>query len=289
MTAITPANIRIVPAQRTVEGGGFVVHRPFPVAGLSEFDPILLIDEMGPVSYGPGEAIGAPDHPHRGFETVTYMIDGAMEHEDSHGHRGAIRSGDVQWMTAGSGIIHSEMPAREIMERGGRMHGFQIWVNLPKSEKMLQPRYQEYAAAQLPVISEAGRWVRVIAGEVAGKRSPIETTAPTTLLHVKLDAGAAGEFAIPRGANAIVYTIAGAGSVEQAALAAHQVALIGDAPETLHVGGGAQGFEGLILAGMPIREPIARYGPFVMNTRAEIQRAFDDYQSGRFGSIAREG
>src|SRR5579875_350973 len=127
-------SIRIVPAQRFVGGGGFVVHRPFPVQGLSYVDPFLLIDEMGPAEYRPGEAIGAPDHPHRGFETVTYMIDGAMEHEDSHGHRGAIRSGDVQWMTAGAGVIHSEMPAHDIVERGGKMHGFQIWVNLPREK-----------------------------------------------------------------------------------------------------------------------------------------------------------
>ncbi|MGH7684664.1 MAG: pirin family protein, partial [Vulcanimicrobiaceae bacterium] len=144
-------SLKIVPAQRFTEGGGFVVHRPFPVPGLSYVDPFLLIDEMGPADYGPGEAIGAPDHPHRGFETVTYMIQGAMEHEDSHGHRGAIRSGDVQWMTAGAVVIHSEMPAREVMERGGKMHGFQIWVNLPRAKKMSQPRYQEYAGENLPV------------------------------------------------------------------------------------------------------------------------------------------
>src|SRR5271170_300419 len=162
------SSITVVPTQVQLEGGGFKIRRAFPVAGLSYFDPILLIDEMGPVTYGPGEGIGAPDHPHRGFETVTYIIEGAMEHEDSHGHRGTIRNGDVQWMTAGAGVIHSEMPAADILANGGRMHGFQIWVNLPKALKMAPPRYQEYGSAQLPVVQGNGTWVRVIAGEVDG-------------------------------------------------------------------------------------------------------------------------
>ena len=157
--------IRVVPAQQLTEGAGFIVHRPFPVAGIPAFDPFLLIDEMGPVDYAPGAAVGAPDHPHRGFETVTYIIEGAMQHEDSYGHRGVIRSGDVQWMTAGAGVIHSEMPTEEIMRSGGRMHGFQIWVNLPRDKKMMQPRYQEYPASALPVVNEPGRWARIIAGE----------------------------------------------------------------------------------------------------------------------------
>src|SRR5690349_17969863 len=141
--------MRIVPAQQVTEGGGFVVRRPFPVQGLSHVDPFLLIDEMGPVDYAPGKAVGAPDHPHRGFETVTYLLEGGMEHEDSHGHRGSLRPGDVQWMTAGAGVIHSELPSSEMIRSGGRMHGFQIWVNLPKRLKMVQPRYQEYNASQL--------------------------------------------------------------------------------------------------------------------------------------------
>lgn len=282
-------HVRIVPAQRFTEGGGFVVHRPFPVPGLSYFDPFLLIDEMGPVDYGPGEAIGAPDHPHRGFETVTYMIDGAMEHEDSHGHRGSLRNGDVQWMTAGSGVIHSEMPAEEILERGGHMHGFQIWVNLPRELKLTKPRYQEFAANGLPVISGDGRWIRVIAGDVEGHRSPIETTHPSTLLHVKLDPLARTDLAIAPGSNAIVHTISGNGKVDGTALHEHDVALIESAPTTLHLWAEASGFEALILAGIPLREPVARYGPFVMNTRDEIEQAFRDLQDGRFGEIAREG
>jgi redox-sensitive bicupin YhaK (pirin superfamily) len=279
--------IRIVPAQQFAEGGGFIVHRPFPVNGLSYFDPFLLIDEMGPVNYGPGEAIGAPDHPHRGFETVTYIMDGAMQHEDSHGHRGEIRSGDVQWMTAGKGVIHSEMPAPDMMKDGGKMHGFQIWVNLPRDQKMAQPRYQEYSSATLPSYEKDGRWVRVIAGEADGYRSPIETTVPTTLLHVKLQPGRDATFAIAPGSNAIVHTIEGSGSVEGKALKQYDVALIEDAPLELHVHGGDAGIEALVLAGVPLHEPVARYGPFVMNTTDELQRAFDDFRAGHFGEIAR--
>jgi redox-sensitive bicupin YhaK (pirin superfamily) len=281
------STIRIVPAQQLREGGGFLVQRPFPVAGLSYFDPFLLIDEMGPVDYGPGEAVGAPDHPHRGFETVTYMIDGAMEHEDSHGHRGAIRGGDVQWMTAGSGVIHSEMPAADILKGGGKMHGFQIWVNLPKDKKLSQPRYQEYGRDKLPEYRENGRWVRVIAGEADGRRSPIETTVPTTMLHVRLEPNAAAVFDIAPGSNAIVHAIAGSGSVLDRALNEHEVALVEGAPTKIALTAGAAGLELLLLAGVPLHEPVARYGPFVMNTREEVQRAFEDFQAGRFGEIAR--
>jgi len=287
MDTETRSRTRVIPTQQTVEGGGFRIRRPFPVAGLSHLDPILLIDEMGPVVYGPGEAVGAPDHPHRGFETVTYLIDGAMEHEDSHGHRGMLRPGDVQWMTAGAGVIHSEMPAREILEAGGRVHGFQIWLNLPKTLKLSTPRYQEYKSGQLPVVISAGRWIRVIAGELEGQRSPIETTIPSTMLHVKLDRGASTDVAIPPGSNAVVHLIDGGGTVGTDLLVDHQAALIEHAPATLNLTAGRDGLEVLVIAAMPIGEPVARYGPFVMNTRAELEQAFADYQAGRFGEIAR--
>src|SRR3984957_7849280 len=232
------SSITVVPTQVALEGGGFQIRRAFPVAGLSYFDPILLIDEMGPVNYGPGEAIGAPDHPHRGFETVTYIIEGAMEHEDSHGHRGALRPGDVQWMTAGAGVIHSEMPAPEILRDGGRMHGFQIWVNLPKAQKLATPRYQEYASASLPVVTGPGTWARVIAGELGGVRSPIETTIPTTMVHVKLDAGAVLALPVAPGSNAIVHTIAGEGRIADTPLGDHRAALIANAPPVLELTAG---------------------------------------------------
>ncbi|MBV8600546.1 MAG: pirin family protein [Candidatus Eremiobacteraeota bacterium] len=279
---------RIVPAQRFVEGGGFVVHRPFPVEALSYVDPFLLIDEMGPVKYAPGEAIGAPDHPHRGFETVTYIIDGEMEHEDSHGHRGAIRSGDVQWMTAGAGVIHSEMPSATMQQNGGLMHGFQIWVNLPKALKMTQPRYQEYTSAQLPIVQDEDRWIRIIAGTVGDVRSPIETTVPTTMLHFKLRPHTTTSFAIEPGSNAIVHTIGGAATVEGKAIGSHQDAVLENTAASVSVTATDQGFDGLLLAGLPLREPVARYGPLVMNSIDEVQAAFADFRAGKFGEIARE-
>src|SRR3954467_3834583 len=171
---------KIVTAHRQTEGGGFVVRRPFPGADVESVDPFLLLDEMGPVDYAPGEAVGAPDHPHRGFETVTYVLEGEMEHEDSAGHRGKLGPGDVQWMTAGAGIIHSEEPSQRIREQGGRIHGFQIWVNLPKSLKMSRPRYQEISAAKIPLGRSADGLaeVRVIAGEALGARAVIDTHIP---------------------------------------------------------------------------------------------------------------
>ncbi|MFN2450401.1 MAG: pirin family protein [Candidatus Baltobacteraceae bacterium] len=279
--------MRIVPAPQQIEGGGFVVRRPFPVHGLSYVDPFLLIDEMGPVEYAPGKAIGAPDHPHRGFETVTYLLSGGMEHEDSHGHRGALRPGDVQWMTAGAGVIHSELPSSEMLERGGRMHGFQIWVNLPARLKMATPRYQEYAAQQLPFVETSGAHVRIIAGEYGGRRSPIETTVPTTMLHVNLDAGASAAFAIAPRSNAIVHAISGSAAVQGKQLPEHNAALFEPSPGVLDVSANEGRFEALVLAAVPLGEPVARYGPFVMNTADELQQAFEDFQAGRFGEIAR--
>ena len=280
--------LSVVPAPQVVEGGGFVVRRPFPAHGISYVDPFLLIDEMGPVEYAPGKAIGAPDHPHRGFETVTYIIDGQMEHEDSHGHRGSIRSGDVQWMTAGAGVIHSEMPSQEMLDRGGRMHGFQIWINLPREKKMSQPRYQEYNGGDLPLVEDDGRWIRVIAGEAYGRKSPIETTVPATMLHVKLGPGAEATVPVAAGSNVIAHAISGAGSFEETALTEHNAAILQNSADAVTLrADDAGGLEVLLLAGLPLGEPVARYGPFVMNTMNELERAFEDYRSGNFGEIAR--
>src|SRR6516162_6294747 len=166
---------RVLQAHRQQEGGGFIVRRPFPAPGLVQIDPFLLLDEMGPVEYAPGQAVGAPDHPHRGFETVTYLLEGDWEHADSAGHRGRLGPGDVQWMTAGAGIIHSEMPTRKIQENGGRVHAFQIWVNLPARLKMSRPRYQEVSAAKIPSASNGTASVHVIAGEALGVKAVIDT------------------------------------------------------------------------------------------------------------------
>jgi redox-sensitive bicupin YhaK (pirin superfamily) len=284
---------RIVTAHRQLEGGGFVVRRPFPSGGLSLVDPFLLLDEMGPADYGPGEAVGAPDHPHRGFETVTYMLTGAFEHEDSAGHKGAIAAGDVQWMTAGRGIVHSEMPARHIRERGGRVHGFQVWVNLPARDKMMAPRYQEVPAAGIPEAASADGLarVRVIAGEALGARAVIDTRTPIVYQDWTLLPGAAVEQPLAESHNALVYVFAGTARVgaDATEVADGQAALLGPgASVRLSVAADASApARLLLLAGQPLAEPVARYGPFVMNTEAEIMRAIADYRAGRLGEIVR--
>src|ERR1043165_5294112 len=190
---------QLVHATPQLEGEGMIVTRPFPTARLDAIDPFLLLDRMGPAAHGPGEAKGAPDHPHRGFETVTYILEGAIEHEDSPGNRGRIGAGDVQWMPAGSGVIHSELPSAEIRRDGGRLHGFQLWVNLPRRDKMMQPRYHELRAADIPTAMSADGKVSVtvLAGESLGTRATIDTRTPIVYLHVRLAPGASFTQAMP--------------------------------------------------------------------------------------------
>src|SRR6266566_2451214 len=203
----------IVNSIETLEGGGFLVRRPFPKASFSDFDPFLLLDEMGPMEVAPGEAKGAPDHPHRGFETVTYLLAGDMEHKDSRGHAGRLRAGDVQWMTAGAGVVHAEMPSREFARDGGRMHGFQLWVNLPQRDKMIKPRYQEIPNSQIPKATSADGRVRVsvIAGEAMGEKAVIETRTPIIYLHYRIKPSGVVNQKVPHDYNAFAYVVHGAG------------------------------------------------------------------------------
>src|SRR6266404_485196 len=203
----------IVNSIETLEGGGFLVRRPFPKASFSDFDPFLLLDEMGPMDVAPGEAKGAPDHPHRGFETVTYMLSGDMEHRDSQGHAGRLRSGDVQWMTAGAGVVHAEMPSAEFMRTGGRMHGFQLWVNLPQRDKMIKPRYQEIPSSRIPKATSPDGLVSVsvIAGEAMGEKAVIETRTPIIYLHYRIEPGGAAAQRVPGAYNAFGYVVEGEG------------------------------------------------------------------------------
>lgn len=283
---------RIVTAHRQTEGAGFVVRRPIPAQGLALVDPFLLIDGMGPVDYAPGEAMGAPDHPHRGFETVTYVLEGEGEHEDSAGNRGLIGPGAVQWMTAGAGVVHSEMPSKRLRELGGRMHGFQIWVNLPRSKKLVAPRYQEIPANRIPEAhSDDGRaHVRVIAGEALGARAVIDTHTPISYHDWTLEPGADVVVPVDAEQNVCVYVFRGSANVgrEGREIEDGQLAVLGAGDSVrLAVKGGVLTARLLLLAGRPLREPVARYGPFVMNTRDELMQAFDDYQSGRMGRIHR--
>ncbi len=284
---------RVITAHQQLEGGGFVVRRPFPTRALELVDPFLLLDEMGPAEYRPGEAKGAPDHPHRGFETVTYMLEGEFEHEDSAGNRGTIAKGDVQWMTAGRGVVHSEMPTRKVRERGGRVHGFQLWVNLPARDKMMAPRYQELPAAGIPEAASPDGLarVRVIAGEALGVRAVIDTRIPIVYQDWSLGPGAVVEQPLEASHHALVYVFEGRAEVGtgRRLLGDGQLGLLGPGDAVrLAVGSDAPGGARLLLlAGQPLGEPVARYGPFVMNTEAEIAQAISDYRSGRLGEIVR--
>jgi quercetin 2,3-dioxygenase len=286
---------RVITAQRHLEGEGFEVRRPFPGVDLSLADPFLLLDHMGAVEYAPGEAKGTPWHPHRGFETVTYVIDGAFRHQDTTGGGGLITDGATQWMTAGAGIQHIEQPPPELVAKGGLFHGVQLWVNLPRDQKWVPARYQDIESRDVALLAsdDGSSLVRVIAGELAGHKGPGVTYTPITYLHATIAPGARLTMPWPADFNALVYALAGRGTagreerpVDEGQLAAfgHGEALTVTAAASQPVAS-ANGWEILVLGGLPIREPIARYGPFVMNTRQEIVQAFEDYQAGRMGTI----
>jgi redox-sensitive bicupin YhaK (pirin superfamily) len=283
---------RVADSVRVLEGGGFEVRRPFPTRALDHVDPFLLLDEMGPVDYAPGEAKGAPAHPHRGFETVTYLLAGELEHRDSAGHRGRLSAGGVQWMTAGAGVIHEELPTAEVQRQGGRAHGFQLWVNLPRRDKMMAPRYQEIAAAELPVATSPDFrvTVKVIAGEAMGVRAAIDTRTPIVYLHVTVRPGGELVHPLPPDLSAMAYVFRGGGrfGAEGRTATEGQLVMFGphgsavviaSLPET------EETLELLLLAGAPLQEPVVRHGPFVMNTGAEIAQAIDDFRSGRMGKL----
>jgi hypothetical protein len=281
-------------APRGVEGEGFPVRRAFAGVLLEDLDPFIHLDQMGEVEYAPGEAKGTPWHPHRGFETVTYLLDGVFEHQDSNGGGGVITNGDTQWMTAGAGILHIERPPDWLVASGGLFHGFQLWVNLPRAQKLAAPRYQDIRASQVALASspDGGALIRVIAGEVAGHAGPGSTHTPITLVHATLSPGA--ELRLPwRGDhNALAYVLAGRGTVgdERRPARLGQLAVFGSGNALAFTADQVQDasaptFDVLILGGRPIREPVAWMGPFVMNTRDEVVQAFTDYQAGRLGSI----
>jgi len=282
----------IINSVETLEGEGMLVRRPFPKSSFSEFDPFLLLDELGPVEFEPGQAKGAPDHPHRGFETVTYLLDGHLQHKDSQGHTGILHPGDVQWMTAASGIVHSELPEPEFARTGGRLHALQLWVNLPQQDKWMSPRYQEIPATQIPTAQTADGsvQVKVIAGEALGVQAVIETRTPILYLHWTLQPGATIVQPVPSSYNAFAYLLDGAGLFGAEAERADdgQMVLFAQTGETIMIANPAAAaapLNVLLIAGVPLNEPIVRYGPFVMNTEAEIAQAFADYRHGRMGKI----
>jgi quercetin 2,3-dioxygenase len=316
MPALTPADTTVLPrvdpaegeptrpvvdvvdAPSFLEGEGFKVRRATAGIDLSVADPFLMLDHMGAVEYAPGEAKGAPDHPHRGFETVTYMLDGKIRHRDSHGGGGVITDGATQWMTAGAGVVHSEMPTEDLLEGGGLFHGIQLWVNLPAAEKWTAPGYQDLEAGQVGLVrtQDAGAVVRLIAGDLAGNTGPGATRTPITYAHATIAPGARLRTRWRPEFNALAYVLSGRGSVgaERRPVREGQLAVFGpgaaielaaDASQDVQ---DASGVEVLLLGGLPIREQIAWYGPFVMNTKTEIIQAIEDYQAGRMGEIPPE-
>lgn len=279
----------LLPAQRAVEGDGFVVRRPFPTIARSYVDPFLLWDHMGPVEHGPGEGVGTPHHPHRGFETVTYLLQGELEHRDSLGNHGFLGEGDTQWMTAGRGVIHKEGPSEAFKARGGTLHGLQLWVNLPAAEKMRPASYQDIRATEVAVVEPSdGVTARVIAGEAFGVQGPGRTVTPINYVHLTLAPGSVARTAVPADHNVVAYPLVGSFSVPSArgddVVVPEAVMAIFAPGDQVELHGPADGAaaEVILLTGEPLNEPVVREGPFVMNTRAELLQAFEDYSAGRF-------
>ena len=287
---------RIINSIQTTEGEGFIVHRSFPTHIISEFDPFLLLDEIGPLDLSSGEAKGAPDHPHRGFETVTYMLDGRFEHKDSQGHLGKLGSGDVQWMTAGAGVVHSEMPEKEFARKGGRLHGFQLWVNLPKRDKMMKPHYQEISSSNIPLVNTADGLVtaKVIAGKAIGISAVIKTRIPIMYVHFTFQPGASIVQPVPKEYNTFAYVIGGQGifgttnDKQEEEVSRGQMVIFEKDGEQIVIRApkyAKSPLDILLIGGTPLNEPVARYGPFVMNTKEEVYQAIEDYRNGIMGAI----
>ncbi|OBI72887.1 pirin family protein [Mycobacterium asiaticum] len=278
----------ITTGPRGYEGLGFPVVRAFAGVSSAALDPFVHMDQLGEVDYEPGEPRGTDWHPHRGFETVTYMIDGKFAHQDSYGGGGLIADGATQWMTAGSGILHIETPPVEMVNRGGKFHGIQLWVNLPKRDKFAAPRYQAIEGTDTKLLSsdDGGALVRVIAGEIDGHRGPGITHTPITMAHATIESGARLNIPWSRDFNALVYVLSGEGSVGPVGhpIKQGQLAVLGPG-DRISIAAGRSVLDVLLLGGRPIREPVFHYGPFVMNTRAEVIRALEDYEAGKFGAI----
>ena len=276
------------------EGEGFPVRRAFAGVDLADLDPFIHLDQMGEVHYAPGEPKGTPWHPHRGFETVTYIIDGTFEHQDSHGGGGLITNGDTQWMTAGAGILHIEAPPEELVMSGGLFHGFQLWVNLPGKDKFLPPRYQDLRGGDVALLStpDGGTLIRLIAGDLADHQGPGATHTPMAMLHATLSPGARLELPWRKDFNALAYVLNGTGGfgLDRVPAQMGNLAVFGPG-DTITISADERqetrspDMDVLVLGGLPIKEPIAWAGPFVMNTRAELVQAYEDYQAGRLGQI----
>lgn len=286
----TPRPVRsVTTAPEGFEGDGFPVRRAFAGVSLADLDPFIHMDQMGPVVYPPMAARGTDWHPHRGFETVTYVMDGTFIHQDSHGGGGIISNGATQWMTAGSGVLHIETVPEELVRSGGPFHGIQLWVNLPSRSKMLSPNYQNLEPSDVTLLSspDGGALVRVIAGDVDGHAGPGSTHTPIVMVHATVQPGARLELPWNPAFNALAYGLEGMGTVgaEASTFGQGRLALFGAGDSIVLQAAVDSTLEVLLLGGEPIREPVAAQGPFVMNTREELIQAFEDFQSGKLGTI----
>jgi quercetin 2,3-dioxygenase len=270
-----------------MEGDGMDVMRPFPAGTLSYVDPFLLLDRLGPVTFAPGAAKGIPAHPHRGFETVTYLLSGRIMHRDSRGGSGTLQPGDVQWMRAGSGIVHSEMPDDEFKRTGGVLHAIQLWVNLPRADKMLPPEYRDIPANRVPKVEIAGARVKVIAGEAFGIRAILETKVPITYVHFSIAHGRSVTQPVKTDDTVLAYALEGQGTAgaDRRPFTSNQLMVFAPGGDRVELAAGDANVEAIVLAARPLGEPVARYGPFVMNTPHEVSQAIDDYRAGKMGSL----
>ncbi|WP_327690425.1 pirin family protein [Streptomyces tubercidicus] len=294
VAAHTRPVLAVATAPSGFEGEGFPVRRAFAGIDYKHLDPFIMMDQMGEVEYQAGEAKGTPWHPHRGFETVTYLMDGTFVHQDSHGGGGVITDGDTQWMTAGSGLLHIEAPPESLVMSGGLFHGLQLWVNLPREDKMISPKYQDIRGGSVKLLTseDGGALIRLIAGDVAGHEGPGSTHTPITMIHMSVNPGASVTLPWRTDFNALAYGLAGLGSAgaERRPFRMGQTAVFGQGDSLTIRADEAQesrseNFEVVLLGGLPIREPMMHYGPFVMNTHAELAQAFEDFQAGRLGTI----
>ena len=290
---VSRAVTSITSAPNALEGEGFPVRRAFAGVSKAQLDPFVHMDQMGEVEYAPGEPKGTPWHPHRGFETVTYMIDGSFQHQDSNGGGGLITNGDTQWMTAGAGILHIETPPERLVVSGGLFHGIQLWVNLPAALKWVAPRYQDIRASRVTLLSssDVGVLIRVIAGEVDGRPGPGITHTPIALVHATLSPGAQLVLPWRPDFNALAYSLAGAGRAGAGPRFAMGQLVVFGAGDYIRIQADEEqesrspALDVLILGGRPIREPVAQYGPFVMNSSEELAQAFADFRAGRLGTV----
>jgi len=294
-TTARPRSVKAVStAPRGHEGEGFPVRRAFAGIDLADLDPFIHMDQMGEVEYAPGEPRGTAWHPHRGFETFTYLIDGRFIHQDSNGGGGTISDGGTQYMTAGGGVLHIETPPEDLVMNGGLFHGLQLWINLPREKKLIASQYQDLQGRDFALVSspDGGALLRVLAGSIAGHSGPGISHTPLAIAHLTLAPSARIEIPWPQEFNALAYALSGHGSVgaEQRGFGEGQLAVFG-AGDTVVIEADSQqqsnmpNLEVFLLGGVPLREPVAAYGPFVMNTRSELVQAFEDYQSGKLGTV----